>query len=430
MRNTVCSSVSIAGFWRGQESGIGWRGEGKGGDFFWRQDPRKTRGVADVAGEGRESSTHEGPRPSGAGEARRGSVCVMSTARVLLCVLLCVLFMMAAAAVDPRPEAEGEEDGGGTRAWDEGVRYGRSRQLLSDLTVKHSAVHAAAVAHAAHKRASRARHGSAAKALETTADTAAPVSHVGSSGSTQLAPSGVSLPTIPKKPPVCSVPPSMRFCKIIDYPVYRPDQDHTFDELDFDSHAVFKKIVPHMRISERHFELPAIHQCRSNFRKFLCLRNFPRCCHVGLCSKYGDSNDPLTTASLSRMPDENLKKRKATTVTFLAGSRDKMRVEKGLNDTVQVKVADATCLQYEQTYAPLFDCRSQCHQLLSDDCLFMLSQECSELCMGVHTETCATKALYQMATGKSTAGRVGPQAATLGSTLAVILLVVANAIRP
>ena len=45
-----------------------------------------------------------------------------------------------------------------------------------------------------------------------------------------------------------------------------------------------------MRISERHFELPVIHQCRSNFRKFLCLRNFPRCCHVGLCNKYGDTN--------------------------------------------------------------------------------------------------------------------------------------------
>ncbi len=69
-----------------------------------------------------------------------------------------------------------------------------------------------------------------------------------------------------------------------------------------------------------------------------------------------------------------------------------------------VKVDDSTCLQYvqvrdvvglfcgyvglllqvffapnfffhfKQTYAPLFDCRAQCRQLLSDDCLFMLSQ--------------------------------------------------------
>jgi hypothetical protein len=29
---------------------------------------------------------------------------------------------------------------------------------------------------------------------------------------------------------------------------------------------------------------------------------------------------------------------------------------------------------FKQTYAPLFDCRAQCRQLLSDDCLFMLSQ--------------------------------------------------------
>ena len=76
------------------------------------------------------------------------------------------------------------------------------------------------------------------------------------------------------------------------------------------------------------------------------------------------------------MPDEHLKKNKATTVTFLAGSQDKMTVDRGLNDTVQVKVADATCLQYMQTYAPLFDCRSQCHELLGSDCLFMLSQVC------------------------------------------------------
>ncbi len=91
-----------------------------------------------------------------------------------------------------------------------------------------------------------------------------------SSGAQQLAPSGVSLPTIPKRPPVCSVPPAMRFCKVIDYPVYRPDEDHTFAELDFDSHAVFKKIVPHMRISERHFELPVIHQVSAQYA-FVCL---------------------------------------------------------------------------------------------------------------------------------------------------------------
>jgi hypothetical protein len=36
---------------------------------------------------------------------------------------------------------------------------------------------------------------------------------------------------------------------------------------------------------------------------------------------------PLTTASLAHMPDETLKKQKATTVTFLAGSQDHMRVE-------------------------------------------------------------------------------------------------------
>jgi hypothetical protein len=67
----------------------------------------------------------------------------------------------------------------------------------------------------------------------------------------------------------------MRFCKSVTYPVYRPSAEHTFAELDFDSHAVYKKIVPHMRISERHFELPIIETCRENFREFLCRRNFP-----------------------------------------------------------------------------------------------------------------------------------------------------------
>ena len=120
----------------------------------------------------------------------------------------------------------------------------------------------------------------------------------------------------------------MRFCKSVKYPVYRPSAEHTFAELDFDSHAgallletvgrfvdrshalssmhantcpdvllhnprmtylmlhrvcahnsVYKKIVPHMRISERHFELPSIEECRANFREFLCRRNFP----VSMC---------------------------------------------------------------------------------------------------------------------------------------------------
>jgi hypothetical protein len=29
----------------------------------------------------------------------------------------------------------------------------------------------------------------------------------------------------------------MRFCKSVTYPVYRPSAEHTFAELDFDSHA-------------------------------------------------------------------------------------------------------------------------------------------------------------------------------------------------
>jgi hypothetical protein len=105
----------------------------------------------------------------------------------------------------------------------------------------------------------------------------------------------IHLPVISKSPPVCSAPPDMRFCKSVTYPVYRPSAEHTFAELDFDSHAVYKKIVPHMRISERHFELPIIEQCRANFREFLCLRNFPGCCHVGLCNKYGAPEPVLTT---------------------------------------------------------------------------------------------------------------------------------------
>ena len=136
-----------------------------------------------------------------------------------------------------------------------------ARQLLAAETetakAKHSAVHAAAVKHAAHKREPRARNGAHATAP---APAPAPASKSTEAKHTKLAPSGVSLPKIPQKPPVCSVPPAMRFCKNINYPVYRPDNDHTFADLDFDSHAVFKKIVPHMRISERHFELPVIHQ--------------------------------------------------------------------------------------------------------------------------------------------------------------------------
>ena len=49
--------------------------------------------------------------------------------------------------------------------------------------------------------------------------------------------------------------------------------------------AVYKKIVPHMRISERHFELPIIETCRSNFREFLCRRNFPVGHSTSLLSK-------------------------------------------------------------------------------------------------------------------------------------------------
>ncbi|MGB1602849.1 MAG: hypothetical protein ACPIOQ_59510 [Promethearchaeia archaeon] len=45
-----------------------------------------------------------------------------------------------------------------------------------------------------------------------------------------------------------------------------------------------------------------------------------------------------------------------------------MRVEMGRNDTVKVKVADATCLEYVKTYTPLFDCRSKCSSLLSKVC--------------------------------------------------------------
>ncbi|EKX46533.1 hypothetical protein GUITHDRAFT_107736 [Guillardia theta CCMP2712] len=238
-----------------------------------------------------------------------------------------------------------------------------SRELASlDVTEidlqTHKALHAAAVAHAIHKRVQQLSDGRP-----------------------------INLPVIPKSPPVCSAPPSMRFCKSVTYPVYRPSADHTFAELDFDSHAVYKKIVPHMRISEKHFELPIIESCRTNFREFLCLRNFPRCCHVGLCNKYGAPEPVLTASDL--LPTDD----RPTTVTFVNGSQDTMRVEMGRNDTVKVKMAEAACLEYVKTYTPLFDCRSWCTQLLSKDCLYMLSQDCENLCWGVHSERCASRAL-------------------------------------
>jgi hypothetical protein len=40
-----------------------------------------------------------------------------------------------------------------------------------------------------------------------------------------------------------------------------------------------------------------------------------------------------------------VKRQKATTVTFINGSKESMKVEQGRNDTVKVKVADAVCLQ-------------------------------------------------------------------------------------
>mmetsp|Transcript_6719 Transcript_6719/g.15679 ORF Transcript_6719/g.15679 Transcript_6719/m.15679 type:complete len:352 (-) Transcript_6719:93-1148(-) len=241
------------------------------------------------------------------------------------------------------------------------------------LLASHKELHQAAVKHAAHRKAQHLANGRPIK-----------------------------LPVIPRQPPVCSAPPPMRFCKSVVYPVYRPSAEQTFAQLDFDSHAVFKKIVPHMRISERHFELPAIQRCRNNFRQFLCLRNFPRCCHVGLCNQYGAPEPVLSAASLSPLETQR-KQQKATTVTFVNGSRDTMKVQQGRNDTVKVKVADAICLQYVKTYTPLFDCRTECARLLSSDCLFMLSQDCANLCYGVHSEQCATKSLYQIATGKESA---------------------------
>lgn len=101
-------------------------------------------------------------------------------------------------------------------------------------------------------------------------------------------------------------------------------------------------------------------------------RNFPKCCHVGLCNKYGEPEPPLDTADL--IPPAAIKRQKATTVTFVNGSKSSMKVQMGRNDTVKVKMADAVCLEYVNTYTPLFDCRSNCEKLLSKDCRFMLSQ--------------------------------------------------------
>jgi len=263
------------------------------------------------------------------------------------------------------------------------------------LAGKHSAVHKAAVEHAKHKKTQQLMDGKPVK-----------------------------LPIIPKSPPVCSPPPAMRFCMDVDYPVYRPSEEHTFAQLDFDSHAVFKKIVPHMRISERHFELPVIQGCRDNFRTFLCRRNFPKCCHVGLCNKYGEPEPPLDTADL--IPPAAIKRQKATTVTFVNGSKSSMKVQMGRNDTVKVKMADAVCLEYVNTYTPLFDCRSNCEKLLSKDCRFMLSQDCDNLCYGVHTEQCATPELLNVATGKdsgASGGFGGHSAALLLLSAAAALLV-------
>mmetsp|Transcript_14528 Transcript_14528/g.29037 ORF Transcript_14528/g.29037 Transcript_14528/m.29037 type:complete len:354 (+) Transcript_14528:247-1308(+) len=299
--------------------------------------------------------------------------------------------------LDAPVELEG--DGGSQWSWHDVVQdylpagsYGGADHP-DELLASHKELHLAAVKHAAHRKAQQLTNGRPIK-----------------------------LPVIPRQPPVCSAPPPMRFCKAVVYPVYRPSAQQTFAQLDFDSHAVFKKIVPHMRISERHFELPVIQRCRNNFRQFLCLRNFPRCCHVGLCNKYGAPEPVLSTASLKPL-DAQRKQQKATTVTFVNGSRDTMKVQQGRNDTVKVKVADATCLQYVKTYTPLFDCRTECSRLLSSDCLFMLSQDCDNLCYGVHSEQCATKSLYQIATGKDSAGpAVRPGAIWASMGVAVLAL--------
>ena len=131
------------------------------------------------------------------------------------CLALVCLWAAAGASVagqDPRH--------GGTA--DRGERAGQSQTSMSELLAPqgpaHSVVHAAAVKHAVHKRSERSRSGVPVAAPEVTP--AVPAAKNGEN----LAPSGVSLPNIPKRPPVCSVPPAMRFCESIDYPVYRPDE--------------------------------------------------------------------------------------------------------------------------------------------------------------------------------------------------------------
>jgi hypothetical protein len=125
----------------------------------------------------------------------------------------------------------GGEDGDHMSGNEAAATSGR-RRLMSD---QHSVVHAAAIKHAAHKLAGRARIGKAKSAPAPAQAQAEPTvpSTVTTKKTAKLAPSGVSLPNIPKRPPVCSVPPAMRFCKNVDYPVYRPDEDHTFADVSF-----------------------------------------------------------------------------------------------------------------------------------------------------------------------------------------------------
>lgn len=101
-----------------------------------------------------------------------------------------------------------------------------------------------------------------------------------------------------------------------------------------------------------------------------------------------------------------------------------MKVQQGRNDTVKVKVADAVCLRYVNTYTPLFDCRSECERLLSKDCLFMLSQDCDNLCYGVHSEKCATKELFGIATGHDSSSSTTRHCTVLTMALALLCLII------
>jgi len=118
-------------------------------------------------------------------------------------------------------------DGGdGAEEWATATSPG-ARQLLAasvNAASKHVAVHAAAVKHASHKKSARGRPEPPAPALNVAPAEIKP-------STISLAPSGVSLPKVPRRPPVCSVPPAMRFCKNINYPVYRPDDAHTFADV-------------------------------------------------------------------------------------------------------------------------------------------------------------------------------------------------------